>query len=113
MENYINKDIEKSRQKLQQKGLNVITIGNGDTIVDYYPKQKVVSNDRIILITNGNEFKIPNMTNWSKRESKYLLDYLKIKYNITGEGYVTEQNIPEGTVINNELEIEIKLNKKV
>lgn len=113
LENYINKDIEQSRQQLQQKGLNVITIGNGDTIVDYYPKQKVVSNDRIILITNGNEFKMPNMTNWSKRETKYLLDYLKIKYNIIGEGYVTEQNIPEGTVITNELEIEIKLNKKI
>ena len=113
LENYINKDIEQSRQKLQQKGLNVITIGNGDTIVDYYPKQKITTNDRIILITNGNEFKMPNMTNWSKRESKYLLDYLKIKYNITGEGYVTEQSIPEGTVINNELELEIKLNKKI
>ena len=113
LENYINKDIEQSRQQLQQKGLNVITIGNGDTIVDYYPKQKITTNDRIILITNGNEFKIPNMTNWSKREAKYLLDYLKIKYNITGDGYVIEQNIPEGTVITNELELEIKLNKKI
>ena len=54
LENYINKDIEQSRQKLQQKGLNVITIGNGDTIVDYYPKQKITTNDRIIIITNGN-----------------------------------------------------------
>ena len=113
LENYINKDIERSKQKLIEKGLNVITIGNGDTIVDYYPKQKITTNDRIILITNGNEFKMPNMTNWSKRETKYLLDYLKIKYNIIGEGYVTEQNIPEGTVITNELELEIKLNKKV
>lgn len=113
LENYINKDIEQSKQKLIEKGLNVITIGNGDTIVDYYPKQKITTNDRIILITNGNEFKMPNMTNWSKRETKYLLDYLKIKYNIIGEGYVTEQNIPEGTVITNELELEIKLNKKI
>lgn len=113
LENYINKDIEKTKQKLQELGLNVITIGNGDTIVDYYPKQKITTNERIILITNGNEFKMPNMTNWSKREVKYLLDYLKVKYTITGEGYVTEQSIPEGTVITNELELEIKLNKKV
>lgn len=113
LENYINKDIEQSRQKLQEKGLNVVTIGNGDTIVDYYPKQKITTNDRIVLITNGNEFKLPNMTNWSKREAKYLLDYLKIKYNITGDGYVTEQSIPEGTVITSELELEIKLNKKI
>ena len=113
LESYINKNIEIVRQDLQQKGLNVIAVGNGDTIVDYYPKQKITTNERIILITNGNEFKIPNMTNWSKREIKYLLDYLGVKYTITGEGYVTEQNIPEGTVITNELQIEIKLNKKV
>lgn len=112
LENYINKNVETSKQKLIEQKLNVITIGNGDTIIDYYPKQKITSNEKIILITNGNEYKLPNMTNWSKREVKYLLDYLKIKYNIIGEGYVTEQNIPEGTVITSELEIEIKLNKK-
>lgn len=113
LDNYINKDLEQTKQKLEKNGLNVITIGNGDTIVDYYPKQKIITNDRIILITNGNEFKLPNMTNWSKRETKYVLDYLNINYKLTGEGYVTEQNIPEGTVITNELELEIKLNKKI
>lgn len=113
LENYINKDIEQSRQKLQQKGLNVITIGNGDTIVDYYPKQKITTNDRIIIITNGNEFNIPNMTNWSKREVKYLLDYLNINYKLNGEGYVTEQSIPENTIVTQDMEIEIKLNKKI
>ena len=113
LENYINKNVEKTKQKLQELGLNVITIGNGDVVVDYYPKQKVVSNDRVILITNGNEFKIPNMMNWSKREVKYLFDSLDIVYKLIGEGYVTEQSIPEGTVINNELEIEIKLNIKI
>lgn len=113
LENYINKDIEKSKQKLQELGLNVITIGNGDTIIDYYPKQKITTNERIMLITNGNEFKLPNMTNWSKREVKYLLDYLNINYKLSGEGYVTEQSLPEGTIITNELEIEIKLKKKI
>ena len=111
--NYINKNTEKTKQQLQEKGLNVVIFGNGDKVVDYYPKQKITTNERIILITNGNEFRMPNMMGWPKREVKYLLDYQKIKYKITGEGYVIEQNIPEGTVLTNELEIEIKLNKKV
>ena len=113
IDNLINKDIEQSKQKLSQLGLNITTIGNGNIIVDYYPKQKIASNDRIILITNGNEMALPNMINWSKREVKYLLDYLNISYKLSGEGYVTEQNIPEGTIITNELELEIKLNNKV
>jgi penicillin-binding protein 2B len=113
LENYINKDIEIVKQQLQEKNLNTIIIGNGNTVVDYYPKQKAVSNDRIILITNGNEFNIPNMTNWSKREAKYLLDYLDIKYKLNGEGYVIEQSIPENTIVTPELEITLTLENKI
>lgn len=113
VDNYINKDINIIKQILEEKNINVIQIGNGNKIIDYYPKEKIISNSRIILITNGNEIKLPNMKNWSKREAKYLLDYLNIKYNLIGEGYVIEQSIPEETVITNELEIEIKLNKKI
>ena len=113
IDNYINKSVEQIKQSLEEKYINVIQIGEGNKIIDYYPKEKAIANSRIILITNGTEFKIPNMKNWSKREAKYLLDYLNIKYNFIGEGYVTEQSIPEGTIINNELEIEIKLNKKI
>lgn len=53
------------------------------------------------------------MTNWSKREAKYILDYLNVKYKLVGEGYVIEQTIPEETIINGEIEIELKLEKKV
>lgn len=113
IDNYINKNTEQIKQILEEKNINVIVIGEGNKIIDYYPKEKAIANSRIILITNGTEIKIPNMKNWSKREAKYLLDYLNIKYNFIGEGYVTEQSIPEGTIINNELEIEIKLEKRI
>ena len=113
LDNYINKNIEEVKNILQNNNIKTIIIGNGDTIIDYYPNEKVISNDRIILITNGSEITLPNMTNWSKREAKYLLDYLKIRYKMTGEGYVTEQSIPEGTIIKEDVEIEIKLNQKI
>lgn len=113
LQNYINKDIEETKNILQEKNLNVVVIGNGNTIIDYYPNQKIVSNDRIILITNGNEITLPNMINWSKREAKYLLDYLNIKYKLNGDGYVTEQNIKENTPVTPELEIELTLNNKI
>ena len=111
LDNYINKNKEETLKQLQEKNLNVITIGDGDRVIDYYPKEKLVSTDRIILITNGNKT-IPNMTNWSKREAIFLLDKLNIKYTLTGNGYVKSQSIKENTPITPELEINIILENK-
>jgi len=111
LDNYINKNKEQTLKQLQEKNLNIITIGDGDTIIDYYPKEKIVTTDRIILITNGNK-KIPNMINWSKREAKFVLDKLNIKYTLTGNGYVKSQSIKENTPITPELEINLILENK-
>lgn len=113
LERYINNDIEQAIKKLQEKNLNVIVIGNGNKVLDYYPTNKLLSNGRIILITNGDQIKLPNMTSWSKREVKYLLDYLDVNYKINGDGYVTSQNIKEGTIITSDLELEVTLNNKL
>lgn len=113
LEKYINDNIEQVTKKLQEKNLNVVVIGNGDKVLDYYPTNKLVSNERIILITNGDEIKLPNMTSWSKREVKYLLDYLDVNYKLNGDGYVISQSIKEGTIITDDLELEITLDNKI
>jgi penicillin-binding protein 2B len=92
LDNYINKNKDIVIKQLQEKRLNPIIIGDGNTIIDYYPKGKVVSNDKILLITNGQNITLPNMMNWSKREVKYLLDYLNIKSAInTDSSFVIER----------------------
>ena len=113
LENYMNKNKDETVKKLQEKNINTVVIGDGNTIIDYYPKDKIVTNDRIIFITNGQNKVLPNMKNWSKREAKYLLDTLKIKYSMVGTGYIKEQNIPENTPITPELQIELKLENKL
>ena len=111
LENYINKNKEETLKNLKEKNLNVVVVGDGDRVIDYYPKQKLVATDRIILITNGNKT-IPNMTNWSKREAIFLLDKLNIKYTLTGNGYVKSQSIKENTPLTPELEINLILENK-
>lgn len=113
LENYINKNKDEAINKLKQQKINTVVIGDGNTIIDYYPKDKIVTNDRLILITNGNNKTMPNMTNWSKREAKFLLDYLNIKYTLTGNGYVKTQSIGENTPITPELEITLTLENKI
>ena len=55
---------------------------------------------------------MPNLKNWSRKEAITLFEMIGIKYNIEGYGYVTEQSIESGTIINNESEISIKLSNK-
>jgi len=111
--NYINKNTSDVEIDLVSKDLKVIKIGNGDIVTSYYPIGSVVSNDRVILITNDMNKTIPDMTNWSKREVKYLLDYLNVNYKLNGNGYVDSQSISKNTVITNDLEIEINFVNKI
>lgn len=113
LDNYINKNKDEVLNDLKSKKLNGIVIGDGDTVIDYYPKDKAVTNDRIILITNGQNKVMPNMKNWSKREVKYLLDYFKVKYTLTGNGYVKEQSAKENTPITPELEVTVTFENKI
>ena len=107
----MNKD--KVVLELSNNGINTAVIGNGDVITQFYPSNAVVTNGRVILITNDSNFVIPNMMGWSKREAKYLLDYIGIRYKFNGDGYVTSQSINEGTVVEKDMEIELNFEGKV
>lgn len=111
--NYLNKNKDLIIEELKNNGVNVITIGNGDKIIDYYPTDTIVTGDRIILITNDSNYTIPNMIGFSKREVKFILDRLSVKYELNGEGFVINQTIPEGTPINEETDIQIEFQGKI
>lgn len=113
LDNYINKNVDEIKKQLEEKNLNPIIIGDGDRIINYYPKDIAVTNNRIILITNSQNIKLPNLIGWSKRETKFLLDNLNIKYTLTGNGYVKTQSVKEGTSITPEIEIQITLETKL
>lgn len=113
MENYINKNTIEVKNDLKSKNLNIIVIGNGNVITDYYPKNKVYSNERVILITNDTNKVMPNILNWSKREVIYLMDKIGIEYKLNGNGYVISQSINEGTIITRELKLEAELKNKI
>ena len=114
LESYKNKNTTKVVTKLENNGIDVIKLGEGTKIIDQYPKQgtNVLSNDRVILITNDKNIKLPSLIKWSKKECINLFNLLNIKYKINGDGFVTEQSIKAGTNINDITEIEIKLENK-
>ncbi len=109
---FINEDIETAKKILNDKGTNPIILGKGTKVIDQYPlkKTEISSSDKTFLITNDSTYVMPNIIGWSIKDVRNLLSYLKIPYQATGNGYVTSQNIKEGTIINGEsfLTIELK-----
>ena len=111
MENYLSENTTNSVEKIQSKGLNVLTIGNGKYIINQYPlkNQILLPGDRVFLITNG-EITMPSINGYSSNEAITICKLLNLNYHINGVGTVISSSIPEGTVIIPGMSIEINLN---
>ena len=115
VENYLNKDVKDVKDKLEQNGIKVIILGNGNKIINQSLTMgsKVIKDDRIFLLTNSKEYMIPNMLGYSENEVNIISKLLNINVKIEGNGYVISQSIPENTLITPEMILEIKLEKRI
>ena len=111
--NYLNKDIKIVSEDLTKKGLNVITLGDGNKIIKQYPKANstVIKGDKVFLLTNSDKIVMPDITGYSKIEVKILADILKLELKMQGNGYLISQSIKKDDLINENriLEVEFKL----
>ncbi len=113
-DNYINKNINDVKASLEGKNIDIVTIGNGDIIVNQYPKQNITlkEHEKLFLVTNNNDIIMPNLFNWSLGNAKKFFELANISYMTEGYGYVKEQSIPEGTLLDKNVEIKITLYDK-
>lgn len=110
---YVNKDISTVCDELTSNGVIPVIIGDGDKVISQYPNkgEKVLSYDKVFLITNGGENKMPDLTGYSRSEVIYLMKALGYKYELEGYGYVSEQSVAPGSDVSGET-IKIKLSEK-
>jgi penicillin-binding protein 2B len=113
-DNYINKNINDVKASLEGKNIDIVTIGSGDVIVNQYPKQNITlkEHEKLFLVTNNNDIIMPNLFNWSLGNAKKFFELANISYMTEGYGYVKEQSIPEGTLLDKNVEIKITLYDK-
>ena len=92
---YYSKDVNSVKEELEKNGINAVVIGDGDTIVDQYPKAGIVtaSTNKVFLLTNYKTVSIPNFKGWSKKDVDTYLKLAKIPYTETGYGYLVEQSL--------------------
>ena len=114
LESYINKDTESTIKKLEENKITILKLGNGSKIIKQYPSSdtKITSKDKVILLTNSSEFEMPDLKGYSRLESEKILDLLNVKYAIEGYGYVDEQNVKKGDIINKDTSVTLKLKTK-
>ena len=112
--NYINKTTDLSAQELKNLGLNVVTIGVGDRIIDQYPEKgnKITKGSKIYILTNSEKIYMPSMLGWTSSDAKNFCNLTKLKCKIEGYGTVSTQSIKAGEEINPEAEINITLERK-
>lgn len=103
IDSYLNKDLDYALDKL--KDINVIVLGDGNRIINQYPSvnTKMLSNESILLLTNSNNILMPDTIGWSRNMINGFCDLLKMECTINGTGYVVEQSIPVGNVIDNNM----------
>lgn len=101
IESYINKKTEEVVSSLKSNGMNVITIGEGEYIIEQsIAKGEVINSlDTVFLKTNDDIKKVPNLIGLSSKDVYTLLNLLEVEYEIEGVGYVTKQSLKEGTVM--------------
>lgn len=111
LDSYINQSVNDVKSIMDQNNIKTTIIGSGDKIIDQYPSkgETVLSYDRVFLITNGDQGKMPDLTGYSRSEAIYLMKTLGYDYEIEGYGYVTNQSLKPGeTVGNNKIKITLK-----
>lgn len=102
---------EEAITKLEEDGFGLIsTIGTGSRIVQQYPAQMVPTllNQRIILMTEG-AMTMPDVSGWSRDDVLKVSELTGVNFQFKGEGFVSEQDLPAGSLLDTKKTIHITL----
>ena len=93
MGNFLNKDIEQVKNTLYLSGVSYEVIGNGNKAINQFPMRGTSVNGKVFILTNGDSYEIPNITNYSRKNVINLAKLLNIEYSFEGNGYVTSYTV--------------------
>lgn len=114
VESYINKDTEKISEKLKNEKMNPIVIGEGTKIINQSPLKGTTMNlnNKIFLLTNDTNYKMPDIKGWSKSEVQSYFNFVGINVTYEGYGYVKEYSIEKGKELTKDMNLNVKLEPK-
>lgn len=113
IDNYTGSNLQTVKKQLSTVGLDSVVIGTGSNVVQQLPKpgEKILKDQRIMLMTNG-AMTMPDVTGWSKNDILKLSEITGKKIKISGIGYAVSQSVKSGEPLNEQKNISIKLGNK-
>lgn len=114
MESFLNKNSNSTKDYLQNQGLNVILIGNGEKVIKQYPSKNsnLTVGDKVFLLTNSETYYYPNFQGYSRNDITNFANLLGIKLKFNGYGYVSTTSASSGSVIDVNNIVEVTLTPK-
>ena len=111
LSSYINKNVNEVVSELNSKGVSTVVIGSGDKVVNQYPSSNtILLNDKVYLLTNNYNKEMIDVSGLSYKDTVNILKMLGIDYETEGIGYVYEQNILPGSVVEGKVIIKFRNN---
>ena len=111
---YTNKNTVDINAILSDNSIKVITLGTGDKIINQYPNSGTIltENDIVVLLTNNYDKTMVDLNGLSYKDAINTLKLMEVVYEIDGKGYVYEQSIPAGTIVEDNVMVSLKLKEK-
>lgn len=107
---YVSQNTNDVVSNLTSKGIECVVIGNGDKIINQsIVNTSIMTGEKIILLTNSNNYQMPSIIGWSRSDIIALMKLLNIPYEIEGYGYAVNQSIAKGTIITSDLSMNVTL----
>ncbi|WP_460223413.1 penicillin-binding protein [Bacillus cereus] len=102
------KTMEEAKKAIDKAKLRPIVLGEGK-VQQQVPKatEQTLKGDRVFLV--GDQPTMPNIQGWALRDVMNLAKTLKLNLKPTGTGYVTEQSVSEGTLLQPGTELDVTL----
>lgn len=112
MKNVLSKNVNEAKNIFNGYGLKTIVIGDGQTVIDQYPKENevVYSNQKVFLLTDYDTITVPNFKNWTRKEIINYWNISNIPIVMDGFGVVVGQSVPQGSIYTPDSEIIVYLN---
>lgn len=112
---YTNKTVSDIVKNFSENGIQSLQIGKGTKIIDQYPSVGtiLVPGDTVILKTNDSNYQIPSLIGLSRELAVAYLSLLGQPFTEDGYGFVVSQSLPQGSAIDPNNPIGLKLESKI
>ena len=112
--NYTNKDVKSISENISVGKLKPIVIGSGNKVIKQHPSEKTVLNigNKVFLLTNSTEYKMEDITGWSRSEVETYAKLIGLSVTFDGYGYVKTFSIEKDKPIKQGDTLEVVLETK-